>query len=65
MNGILYTEYRGKGECFPNIFIIGDVDYAGSVGLKKSQEVLECRPGTPALLLWSLETTRHAGERVR
>ena len=31
------------------------MDYAGSVGLKKSQEVLECRPGTPALLLWSLE----------
>ena len=37
----------------------------GRSDLKKSQEVLEWRPGTPALLLWSLETTRHAGGRVR
>ena len=62
---IFYTEYRGNGECFPNIFIVGDVDNAGSVGLKKSKEVLEWRPGTPALSLWSLEITRHAAVRVR
>ena len=66
MNGIYFIQSTGaRGNVSLISLLLADVAYAGSVGLKKSQEVLECRPGTPALLLWSLETTRHAGGRVR